>query len=447
MTSLVDRNKNMSRIVSLLALCFYTVVTAVSGDSGPEYQVNVIDYGAISGPCTQDNTDDNTDAFQQALDFANDKNVGEVYVPRGCYRFTGHLNVPRGVTLRGSYDTVPSHPGAGTDGPITDGTFLMPTEGRDDENAPPFITANGNSVVRGLVIYHVDQRCDQDQPAAYPYSIMLQQDNPSVQDVELLNSWNGIQAINAGRHYIARVQGQPFNIGLFVDETYDIGRVENVHFNPWFCQSHPFIEYQLNNGRAFVMGRSDWEYVLNTFAFGYSIGYHFISTDSGNMNGNFVGIGADLAIKAAVMVDDLQPFGLLITNGEFTSWYNDEWLPGGNVTSNHVVINDGNTGPVKFVNSAFWGPSTHVADAGGTGLLSFSSCEFVEWAEQTDKDAAAINLRGGKLILNANQFQQGKKQLTAGEGTTSIVTGNMFTGSKNWENKGGSIEEAANAFV
>jgi hypothetical protein len=51
-------------------------------------------------------------------------------------------------------------------------------------------------------------------------------DNAAVQDVELLNSWNGVNATLAHRHYIARVQGQPVNIGLFIDQTYDIGRVE-----------------------------------------------------------------------------------------------------------------------------------------------------------------------------------------------------------------------------
>ena len=47
------------------------------------------------------------------------------------------------------------------------------------------------------------------------------------------------------------------------------------------------------------MGRSDWEYVLNTFAFGYAIGYHFIERETGSMNGNFVGIGADLMVNAS----------------------------------------------------------------------------------------------------------------------------------------------------
>ena len=40
---------------------------------------------------------------------------------------------------------------------------------------------------------------------------------------------------------------------------------------------------------AFVFGRSDWEYVFNTFAFAYAIGYHFIERETGSMNGNFLG--------------------------------------------------------------------------------------------------------------------------------------------------------------
>jgi len=71
-----------------------------------------------------------------------------------------------------------------------------------------------------------------------------------------------------GRHYIARVQGQPINTGIYIDQTYDIGRVENVHWNPWFSSNQQFVQWQLLNGRAFVIARSDWEYFFNTFAFG-----------------------------------------------------------------------------------------------------------------------------------------------------------------------------------
>ena len=47
--------------------------------------------------------------------------------------------------------------------------------------------------------------------------------------------------------------------------------------------------------------RTDWEYVFNTFAFGYAIGYHFIETSTGSMNGNFLGIGSDLSVWKYVL--------------------------------------------------------------------------------------------------------------------------------------------------
>ena len=43
-------------------------------------------------------------------------------------------------------------------------------------------------------------------------------------------------------------QGQPINTGIYIDQTYDIGRVEDVHWNPWYSQSPAFVAWQLLNG-------------------------------------------------------------------------------------------------------------------------------------------------------------------------------------------------------
>ena len=40
------------------------------------------------------------------------------------------------------------------------------------------------------------------------------------------------------------VTGQPLRRGILVDAIYDIGRIENVHFNPWW-----------SNRGAFTIGR------------------------------------------------------------------------------------------------------------------------------------------------------------------------------------------------
>ena len=145
-----------------------------------------------------------------------------------------------------------------------------------------------------LIYCPLQQPCSDAEPTPYPWTLDLIADNAAVQDIEILNPYNAVRAVLAGRHSIARIQGQPLHTGLFVDKTYDIGRVENVPWNPWFCKSVPFMRHQLTCGRAFVVARSDWEYFFNTFAFGYSIGYHFIESADGACNGNFLGIGKPL---------------------------------------------------------------------------------------------------------------------------------------------------------
>jgi hypothetical protein len=40
----------------------------------------------------------------------------------------------------------------------------------------------------------------------------------------------------------------------------------------------------------------------------------------GAQNGNFLGIGIDLAVNSSILVDASQAPGILITNGEFTSF-------------------------------------------------------------------------------------------------------------------------------
>lgn len=301
---------------------------------------NVMDYGAKSD-CTFSSSSDTTSAFQAALDAAGAANGGVVYAPPGCYVFAGSLVVPPAVALQGSYETVPAHSILGGP-PPTNGSVLAPTGGRGSDSGPAFITLPEDAGLAGFSIFYPTQEQVQ-TPVPFPWTVHMVGMNSFVTDVELLLSWNGINATQAHRHYIARVQGQPINIGVLVDATYDIGRIEDVHFNPWASNKQPFMSYQLTHGRAFVFGRSDWEYVFNTFAFGYAIGYHFIHTATGDMNANLLGIGADLAINASVKVDASQAPGLLITNGEFTAFSTPQWLPNSTAQSTQVVVAATNT--------------------------------------------------------------------------------------------------------
>ena len=251
----------------------------------PPSIVSVTSFGANG-----DGVFDNTAAFTAAI--AAVAAGGVVWVPSGQWSFAGTLALTPGVSLVGTFQTVPSHNiGQHGSAPVN-GSVLLPRAGRGDINGTAFLSMPEDTTLRGFTIFYPEVNATA-TPVPYPWTIAMKGNNIAVQDVELLNSFNGISAVGAHRHYISRVQGQPANTGIFVDQTYDIGRIEDVHWNPWFTDAPAYIAYQQTFGTGFLIARSDWEYVLNTFVFSMAIGYRFVDSAEGSCNGNFVGIGAD----------------------------------------------------------------------------------------------------------------------------------------------------------
>lgn len=368
---------------------------------GEDGVFDISTFGAVG-----DGVADDTAAIQRAIDEAS-KRGGIVFVPPGRWLCRGHLELKMGVHLKGVNETPQSWE------PKT-GSILEPTEGRGDENAPSFIEMRGSTSVTGLTIYYPEQKVDDIQP--YPWTIQIRA-NPAnakevsfdstISDVTLINSYNGIRTgpTENGRHRIMGVHGCVLRRGIFIDWTGDIGRIENVQFSSHFWASPAFagnwdkvFNYMQQNLEAFVFGRSDWEYVTNTFVFPAKTGYRFMETANGSTNGQFSGIGAD-ATQIAVLVEAIQPQGLLITNGEFDSHHIG--------TSTQVVIAPHSSGSVRFVNSAFWGPAEHNAVIQGDGFTSFSDCYF---SSDLDAGDAAVLVEGGKVQVQNSTFDARSKQ-------------------------------------
>ena len=390
-------------------------------DSADSQALNVRGFGAVG-----DSKTDDTTAFQRALNAAHFAGGGTVYAPPGRYLFNGSLSIPGGVTLRGSFGCVPSHPGIRDPKqvkPGEDGTVLLVTTGKGDELGTPFMTLQTNSSVCGLVFYYPEQIMD-NEPHAYPWTIRMQGSNPAVFDVELLNPYQGINTFGAARHNIRNVSGQPLRRGIFVDAIYDIGRIENVHFNPWWTMGTPAYKWQFAHGEAFVFGHADWEFVFNTFCFGYKVGYKFIETTAGRCNGNFLGIAAD-DCNRAVLLENCAPYGLLIVNGEFTAFHGED--------PTTVEVGTQNKGVLRFSNSSFWGPCKQIAKIGGHGVVAFTDCTFDEWAHTNDR--AAIQAVSGSLLVRGCDFRQNSPHIWLGEGVErAVITANLFTGPAKIEN-------------
>jgi len=379
-------------------------------------ELSVLDFGAKA-----DGHTDDTAAFQRALDAAGKAGGGAVIAPRGNYFFTGHLTVPSAVTLKGVWESVPSHVGLRNEGlakPTDDGTTFLVTESAGKEDGSPFITLTQNSTLKGVVLFYPDQN-PAEEPKPYPWTIVMRGKNPAVLAVELLNPYNGIDASQNERHLIRDVQGQPLRRGILVDHIYDIGRIENVHFNPWWSMKPKLFAWQQKNGEAFIFGRSDWQYVFNTFCFGYGIGYKFIQTKSGVCNGNFLGIGADDCFTA-LEVEDCSNIGLLISNGEFVSFHGPD--------PTMIRVGTNNTGSVRFVNSSFWGPCNQIAKIAGKGTVGFSDCTFVQW-DRNGEGRHALQVESGNVLVRGCEFQENKPQIQLGPSVRrAVITGNLIKG-------------------
>jgi len=375
--------------------------------ASPSGVFDISRYGAVP-----DGKTDCTAAIQSAIDAASGPG-GVVLVPVGRWLCQGHLELKMGVHLAGLNQTAQSWE------PAT-GSILLATEGRDREEAPAFIEMRSSTSIQGLTIYYPEQHVDDIRP--YPWTIQIRA-NPArtnevsfdstVENILLVNSYNGIRVgpTENGRHRLLHINGCVLRRGIFVDWTGDIGRIENVQFHSHFWANSAFagnwnrvFNYMQQNLEAFVFGRTDWEYVNDTFVFPAKVGYRFIETENGACNGQFAGIGAD-ACDTCVLVEAIQPQGLLISNGQF-----DAHRIG---RSTQVVVEPECFGNIRFVNCGFWGPVAHNAVLRGSAYVSFSDCYFSNDNQQDP--GYAIVAEDGKLQVQHCTFDARSRQRKPGK--------------------------------
>ena len=378
--------------------------------------LSVMDFGAKA-----DGVADDTAAIQSALDAAAKAGGGIVNVPTGQYRLNGNIKIPGGVTLEGTYRVPPTNSHDGY--PTLQGSVLLAYAGRGQAEGEPLIRLAGSmATLRGVIVSYPEWSQKDVPPVPYPATVKAEHnDNVGIIDCLFLNSYEAIYLDFAGRFIIRNVYGYPSYRGISVDQCYDIGRIENVHFWPFgvtYKADDPYCKWVNVNGIAFEFNRTDWQYVMNTFCFGYGVGYKFSERKAGGCNGNFVGLGAD-SCRRSVLVEQAQMPGLLITNGEFVG----RW---GSVDSIPLEIGDNVEGKVSLVNCSFWGPIDRcIWMHAPKGWLSASACHFVHW-DNNQKNHAAIQVDSGKAIIQGNTFVEEKTHIQIGKDVRSaIIMGNQ----------------------
>ncbi|MBN2505099.1 MAG: hypothetical protein JXQ71_00240 [Verrucomicrobia bacterium] len=384
-----------------------------------------------------DGKTDDTPALQRALDAA--RTGGPIcFVPPGLYRLDGALTVPPGVTLCGASGGVPH-----SEHPI--GTVLLALGGRGKPEGEPLITLKPNAVARQLIIHYPEQTLPEVVP--YPWSIRADGELCQMLDLTLTNPY---QAIDVGTkwnelHLVRNVFACPLKIGVFIDQCTDIGRIENVHFNPNFWTrmalkpafpGGDIKAYLEKNLIGFKIGKTDWEFISNSFVIFPRIGFHFDDFGHGPGNAVVTQSGGDIC-PVAVRVDRTQNHaGVQFVNGQFMST---------------LEVGPDNRGPVKLTNCGFWGTEAtreHVRHS-GPSTLALTACHFTGW-DHGRKSVPCIRAAGGRLIVNGCEFMDdGKQAIRLDKGLqAATIVGCCFRGTKGVDDQsGGDVQVGLNTGV
>jgi hypothetical protein len=389
-------------------------------------EISYIDFD-IKPDCQKDQAG----KIQRYLDFMASKKGGTAYLPAGKYILQESLVIPTSVTLEGSWQ-MPHH------GIKDKGTVFYAYPDRGNEAGKALVTLTQSSAIKGVTILYPEQSLDDIEP--YPWTIKGTGMHNVVENVTLANSYNGIciGPENNELHFIHNVYGCVLRRGIFIDNTTDIGRIENVHFNPHFwprsthkgvpedAKPNPDIavaKYMNRHLQAFILGRTDWQYVTNTFVFGAKTGYLFKKTDNGVCNGQFSGIGADMN-RTCVYIENTPPYGILINNGQF--------VPGNLVKEDSgvapvaILTSKEFTGKASFSNCAFWGPPYQALVEHGKGFVSVAN----SLVKVNSPDKPIFELQSGSASLRNLHFDKQALHIFVGPDIKRAIISENFAPKK-----------------
>lgn len=249
---------------------------AVLADRG----VHVRDYGAKG-----DGTADDAPAIQAAINDLKAKGGGTlIFGPRN-YRIASPILVD-GVTVRlqGAGFTEGPGPGQGT-------WLLIDTPGF----APLTFTGTlaRGSAIRDIAVrqVHIAALNASWAPTAYDWVVRVEDCYGGIDiDNLLLSGVNkGIYCRNSGRLDIRRLRGQVFACGVEIDQCYDVPRLHNLHFWPFWSDDANVVRWTQANGDALVFRRSDGVFIDQAFALGYRSMFRFASSADGVTTKFYIG--------------------------------------------------------------------------------------------------------------------------------------------------------------
>jgi autotransporter-associated beta strand protein len=261
-------------------------------------------FGAVGDGITDDSA-----AFQNAMNAVYNSGGpggGVVFVPAGFYAFYKNISIPTGVTLHGNWTNWT------TGGGGLVGTTFKIYFGAGQAASAPFITMSDSTALRDVNIWYPNQNAS--NIVSYPFSIGIGSASV-VQNVVLVNSYQGIESYNGGDESIlSTVIGSPLFMGIAFDQVFDVCHSEDIRFSPdiWPAslvsnappENGPHAAWMRANGEAMRLLRVDGDMCIDTYFSGYKVGIEANAATNGQPGVTFYS-GAVSNCATAFLAQDM----------------------------------------------------------------------------------------------------------------------------------------------
>ncbi len=386
---------------------------------------------------------DNTMPLQQLFDQAAQDGGGVVYLPPGKYRCLGHLTVPSGVELKGAVDTGMV--------PLGSGSALEIYEGKGKPDAPPFLTLQEGSGLRGIVFNYPEQIFDSlragqgDQeslnPHIYPYAIRV-----TGKDVYLVNLGFRAtsQALDLFTHkadnvYLEFPAGHVFLSAIRVGGGTDNATIRNAQFNTIsyaFGHESKFGYWdnatkQKDSNAAYRQNWRDLQFMIledcsrlflfNNFHYGSHVGLQ-LGSQRGAPSGISLGLGVDSSTQS-VVCENVGQQGFDFIGSQIVSTQQN--IEGGQ-DAKYIVTKPTFSGEVNFFSADFWGYTlAGVQLGGGHVYLLLSHFNFVGhngFVETNSQTNGLLRVLGSNIPIANNLPPIDEKKAANLRADYSVIT-------------------------
>lgn len=368
--------------------------------------LNVREFGAVGNGSTDD-----TAAIQAAINAVKATNGAyALHVPAGVYRLTSAVTIDKAVHIIGAG----ASPYQGAIGTRGGGSWF-----HLDHMGKGFIVQDA-TILSGVCFEHFGTYRTQPAPTsgwaptAYDYDIYCVNSDVTINEVILLNPTKGLKLTNtqAGRFTIHRLRGQPLEIGIDIDECYDLPQISNVHFWPYWQDNNFVHTYTMANLDALFFRRVDNPQLCNIFTIFARAGLRITQSAAGTVSkllltnadfdrGNFgIWIDSTVTTITSSKITNVSTFG----------------EPG--VAGTKAVFIQGSNVQLQMDNVSFDGCQQNAIRVEGSGnFLSIGNCEINNF-NQSGAGFPAVEALNGNTI----QFAVVPK-VTGGGGAATYYNG------------------------